>query len=208
MQPSECQEAERNIDSSVTDKGNVEDRVQDAIVASSSSYFGSNQQDPTFNPSPTLSNQVQYNACPIELEISSQTKDPKYTDQANTKFTTENSNKKLTKLEATTAEAELDMLLNSFSDTIDLGTTAASSSSRIDEVSKPSFHLPNKGPYSTKKPPIASELDDALDELLQDTSYLTSHIEKPINTHIQSLSLHSGTNSIAKDDFDSWIDSI
>ncbi|KAL0560104.1 hypothetical protein IC582_000498 [Cucumis melo] len=208
MQTSVCQEAPRNIEiSSVNEKGNVEGRVQNVTVASSSSCFGSIHQDPTFNPSPTLSNQVQYNARPIELEISSQTKDPKYSKQANTKYTTENSNKKLSKLEATTAEAELDMLLNSFSDTIDLGTTAASSSSRIDEVSKPSSHLPHKGPYSTKKAPIASQLDDALDELLQDTSYPT-HKEKPINTHIQSLSLHSGTNSIANDDFDSWIDSI
>ncbi|XP_038895633.1 uncharacterized protein LOC120083819 isoform X2 [Benincasa hispida] len=205
MQTSECQREARNIEiSSVTEKVNIENGVRDAT----SRYFGSIHQDPTFNPSPTLSNQVHYNAHPIELDISSQTKAPKYTEQSNTKFTTGNPNEKVLKLEATTAEAELDMLLSSFSDTIDLNTAAASSSSRIDEVFKASPHLPNKGSYSTKKAPVAAELDDALDELLQDTSYLISHKEKPVNSQIQSLSPHSGTNSIPNDDFDSWLDSI
>ncbi|XP_038887536.1 uncharacterized protein LOC120077652 [Benincasa hispida] len=209
IQTSEYQGGARNIEiSSVTEKGNIKDVVRDVTIASSSSYFGSIHQDPTFNPSPTLSNKVHYNAHPIEWEISSQTKAPKYTEQLNTKFTTENPNKKLSKLDATSAEAELDMLLNSFSDTINLDNTTPSSSSCIDAVFKASPHLPNKGPYSAKKAPIASELDDALDELLQDTSYLISRKEKPTNSHIQSLSLHSGTNSIAKNDFDSWLDSI
>lgn len=208
MQTSECQGGVKNIEiSSVTEKGNIEGVVRDVTIASSSSYFGSIHQDPTFNLSPTLSNQV-HNNDQIELEVYNQTKAPKHTEQPNTKFTTENPNKKVSKLEVTTAEVELDMLLSSFSDTISLDTAAASSSSHIDEVCKASPHLPNKGPYSSKKAPIAAELDDALDELLQDTSYLIFHKEKPVNSQIQSPSLHSGTNSIAKDDFDSWLDSI
>lgn len=213
MQTYDCQEGTRDIEiSSVTEfneKGNIEDGVRDVTKASSSGYFGSIHQDPTFNPSPTSSNQVHHNVHPIELEISSQTKAPKYTEQPNTKFMIENENKKASTFEATTAEAELDMLLGSFSDTIDLDTpAAASSSSHIDKVFKASPHIPSKGPNSAKKAPIAAELDDALDDLLQDTSYLISHKEKPVHNHIQSLSPHSGTNSIAKDDFDSWLDSI
>lgn len=212
MQTSNSEEGTRDIEiSSVTEfceKDNIKDGVRDMTETSSSGYSRSIHQDPNFNALPTPSNQVND---PIELEISKQTKAPNYTEQPNKKFMVENANKKASTFEATTAEAELDMLLNSFSETIDLDTpTAASSSSNIDDgVFKASPQLPSKGPNSAKKVPIAAELDDALDDLLQDTSYLISHEEKPFNnSHIQSLSPHSGTNIIANDDFDSWLDSI
>lgn len=212
MQTSNSEEGTRDIEiSSVTEfceKDNIKDGVRDMTETSSSGYSRSIHQDPNFNALPTPSNQVND---PIELEISKQIKAPNYTEQPNKKFMVENANKKASTFEATTAEAELDMLLNSFSETIDLDTpTAASSSSNIDDgVFKATPQLPSKGPNSAKKVPIAAELDDALDDLLQDTSYLISHEEKPFNnSHIQSLSPHSGTNIIANDDFDSWLDSI
>ncbi|XP_023531069.1 uncharacterized protein LOC111793430 [Cucurbita pepo subsp. pepo] len=207
VQTYDSQEGMRNIeissDTESYEKGNVEDGIRDVTKASSSSYFGSIHQDPTFNPSPISSNQVHYNAHPIELPISSQTNTRKYTEQPNTKFIIENANQKTPMFEATTAEAELDMLLNSFSETMDLDTPAAGSSSfDIDEVFKATPHIPIKGSNPGQKAPITAELDDALDDLLQDTSHLVPHKEKPVNNS------HSGANSIAKDDFDSWLDSI
>lgn len=190
MQKSDYQELIRDIeissDTEFYEKENIGHGVRDATMASSSGYSGSVLQNTTFTSSPTSSSQA-----------------PKYTEQPNT-----NANKKTAMFEATTAEAELDMLLGSFSETIVLdGSAAASCSSRIDDIFKASPHPPSKVPYSAKKAPIAAELDEALDDLFQDTSYLTSHKEKSVPI-TQSLSPNSGTNSTAKDDFDSWLDSI
>ncbi|GMI83928.1 ECERIFERUM 16, r RST1 interacting protein [Hibiscus trionum] len=76
-------------------------------------------------------------------------------------------NKKVPTFEAAAAEAELDMLLNSFSET-EILDTPSSSSNKPSSESLPQYA--RKGMDSVKAPPIQSNFDGLLDDLLQETS--------------------------------------
>ncbi|GMI88562.1 ECERIFERUM 16, r RST1 interacting protein [Hibiscus trionum] len=84
------------------------------------------------------------------------------------------SNKEMPTFEAAAAEAELDMLLNSFSETKVLGTSSSGSkkpSSDLYMEGSPSVpQYTTKGIDSVKAPPRSSNFDGLLDDLLQETS--------------------------------------
>lgn len=110
--------------------------------------------------------------------------------------------------EAASAEAELDMLLNSFSDSTNpesSGTSMAGVSTRADvssESMKKGSNLMNP-----------ANIDDAIDILVEDTSSF-SIVDQQIShaSRVDNESISSSDNPISKskivDDFDSWLDTI
>ncbi|GLT36822.1 hypothetical protein SLA2020_111750 [Shorea laevis] len=129
------------------------------------------------------------------------------------------SKKKLLTFEAATAEAELDMLLDSVSETKFLDSPgikpAITSSTFRKEVTK-DMQISRKGPDSSKTSTITASFDDVLDDLLQETSTLvnqtsTSQPRDKKATQRDNLS-SSSSSSVPKskvlDDFDSWLDTI
>ncbi|KAH6778943.1 hypothetical protein C2S52_010180 [Perilla frutescens var. hirtella] len=111
--------------------------------------------------------------------------------------------------EAASAEAELDMLLNSFGETTILEPLGAS---LLGTPSAASGESIKKGKHMMEPVFNPVNIDDAIDNLLEETSSLTvdeqiSHMPK-----VSSESVSSSINSISKsqilDDFDSWLDTI
>ncbi|KAF2283268.1 hypothetical protein GH714_043620 [Hevea brasiliensis] len=139
--------------------------------------------------------------CPTEFNMSS-VSEPK---------------KKRSTFEASTAEAELDMLLDSFSETKLLdssGFMSATIPEKQKEAPAPLPQLARNTPSSGKSTPIAAKLD-VLDDLLEETSILTDkngsyQLTKVTAAHdeIQSSSSQPATKSKVLDDFDSWLDTI
>lgn len=124
------------------------------------------------------------------------------------------SNKKLSKFEATAAEAELDMLLDSLTDIKILDSSGLSSADTRpgqEAASVIEFQLPRKNPDSSLL--TTANLDDDLDDLLHETSGLMNqaNLIKPHEENhqfVQSSFSQSGTKSKALDDFDSWLDTL
>ncbi|GMN53886.1 hypothetical protein TIFTF001_023007 [Ficus carica] len=123
--------------------------------------------------------------------------------------------KKPPEFEAVAAEAELDMLLDSFSEIKILDSSGLSSADTLPvqkEASVAAFQLPRKDPDLSASTPF--NLDDDLDDLLKATSSLTSQnsLFPPqggaADPFVQSSSPKSGTKSKALDDFDSWLDTL
>nr|XP_024933405.1 protein ECERIFERUM 16 isoform X1 [Ziziphus jujuba var. spinosa]XP_024933406.1 protein ECERIFERUM 16 isoform X1 [Ziziphus jujuba var. spinosa] len=120
----------------------------------------------------------------------------------------------LSKFEAATAEAELDMLLNSFSKTLVLDSSVSRSTETLpaQEAAEMSlFEAPRRGPNSL--PSSTGNLDDALDDLLEETSSLMnqSRLTQPEGeVAVRSIesSSNSGSKSKVLDDFDSWLNTI
>uniref|UniRef100_A0A7N1A8J8 Uncharacterized protein n=1 Tax=Kalanchoe fedtschenkoi TaxID=63787 RepID=A0A7N1A8J8_KALFE len=99
--------------------------------------------------------------------------------------------------EATQAEAELDMLLDS------LGQTDAPVSSHI-----PSLQPQSRAEIKTSKK--SSGLDDATDDLLGETSHLTIQNVMQENAQVVTPAKSKGSisNGNKVDDFDSWLESL
>ncbi|WVZ02939.1 hypothetical protein V8G54_023745 [Vigna mungo] len=117
--------------------------------------------------------------------------------------------KQYSTFEAASAEKELDMLLDSFTDTkiLDYPVSLGVSSGYPPQILK-------KDPVPSKIASFTANLDDALDDLLEETSTLIKpnvlllpHEEKPVN-HSMKSSSHSESKSKVTDDFDSWFDTL
>ena len=139
--------------------------------------------------------------------------------QGSTAFSTVNSfpepNKDLSKSEAAAAEAELDMLLDSFTEIKVLDSSGLSSAKKYlvqEEATMAEFQHPRKNP----DPSVATtaNLDDDLDDLLKETSGLMNkaNLFQPQGERgdhfVQSSFSQPETKSKALDDFDSWLDTI
>ncbi|TXG55089.1 hypothetical protein EZV62_020345 [Acer yangbiense] len=136
-----------------------------------------------------------------------------------TEFTSEKSRAqiKLPKFEAAVAEAELDTLLDSFSETKFFDSSSSNSSNTFTYSQKAgSMALPQlskRGPDLPKTAPGTASFDDVLDDLLQETSTLMNQnsLSQPSDvtaaSHAQSSSSHTVTKSKELEDFDSWLDS-
>ncbi|KAK7316559.1 hypothetical protein RJT34_00113 [Clitoria ternatea] len=123
-----------------------------------------------------------------------------------------------TTFEAATAEDELDMLLDSLSETKILHSPSFNSNTTFPVSLGDSSVFP---PQISKKDPapshtaiISASLDETLDDLLEETSSLMNpnvlvrqQEEKPVHHSISSSS-HSGSKSKVLDDFDSWFDTL
>lgn len=117
---------------------------------------------------------------------------------------------KLPTFEAATAEAELDMLLNSFNDTKFLNSSEtkspnSSTNSRKEFTPQPPIKLQD----SSKTATVTASFDDVLDNLLEETNTLVNQNNSSQNNQSASSS-SSGNVSKSKvlDDFDSWFDTI
>lgn len=123
-------------------------------------------------------------------------------------------NKKQSEFEAATAEAELDMLLDSFSETkiVDSSSFKPADTLPLQEEAEVSpFQLPRKGPDSLPFAPI--NLDDDLDDLLNESSGLTNQNssfqpEGEETILFTQFSSNSGSKSKVLDNFDSWLDTL
>ncbi|KAL5573599.1 hypothetical protein UlMin_023196 [Ulmus minor] len=125
------------------------------------------------------------------------------------------SHKKLPKFEAAAAEAELDMLLDSFTEIKSANPSGFSSAETFrvqQEASLPPFQLPRKDPDSSLL--TIPNFDDDLDDLLKQTSSTSTNqnnIAQPLREGAVQFvqSSNSGTKLKAlDDDFDSWLDTI
>jgi len=111
--------------------------------------------------------------------------------------------------EAAAVEEELDMLLDSLDET-------KSSASFTVPLGVSSMDLPqisNKEPVQSRIASITARLDDALDDLLEETSTLMkpnvlSRPQEEKHVHHSIQSSHSQNKSKVSDDFDSWFDSL
>ncbi|OIW08342.1 hypothetical protein TanjilG_03018 [Lupinus angustifolius] len=124
---------------------------------------------------------------------------------------TKDTRRKNSAFEAATAEEELDMLLDSPSEDKILDFPGYKSNTPFPVslgascVNPP--QISNKEPVPSK---ITASLDDALDNLLQETSTLMNPnvvLRPQEESHIQSSS-HTGSDSKVSDDFDSWFDTL
>ncbi|KDP24072.1 hypothetical protein JCGZ_25729 [Jatropha curcas] len=132
------------------------------------------------------------------------------------------SKKKLSTFEAAAAEAELDMLLDSFSETNFLDSSAGLKSSSFPVSQKeapvvmPQFTRNTSSSTSLETTAVAAKLDDVLDGLLDETTNLSNQnsscqLGKVTVTHNEIKSSSSSqpvTKSIVLDDFDSWLDTL
>ncbi|GAA0163428.1 hypothetical protein LIER_39594 [Lithospermum erythrorhizon] len=119
--------------------------------------------------------------------------------------------KKPSKFEALTAEAELDMLLDSFSETKFLESSIGEKI--LEDV--PSIEPMKKVPEKVKPPALAINFNEDIDELLKETSTSTSIINvesgsHEVNAAPKDFLLDPDPTSKSKllDDFDSWLDTI
>jgi hypothetical protein len=111
--------------------------------------------------------------------------------------------------EAAAAEKELDMLLDSLDET--KSSASFSVPSGVSSMVLPK--ISNKEPVQSRILSITASLDDALDDLLEETSTLMNpnvlswpQEEKPV--HHSELSSHSQNKEKVSDDFDSWFDTL
>ncbi|KAL5861000.1 hypothetical protein ACOSQ4_002296 [Xanthoceras sorbifolium] len=139
------------------------------------------------------------------------------TAQLNENIVTVSENK-LTKFEAAAAEVELDMLLDSFSETKFFDSSGSNSSNTFTYSQQAGStalpQLSKRGPELPKTASAAASFDDVLDNLLQETSNLMNQngLSQPpdvkaVPHDIQSSSSHAVTKSKELEDFDSWLDS-
>ncbi|KAI9176729.1 hypothetical protein LWI28_006447 [Acer negundo] len=134
-----------------------------------------------------------------------------------TEFTSEQSRAqiKLPKFEAAVAEAELDTLLDSFSETKFFDSSSSNSSNTITYSQQAGStalpQLSKRGPDLPKTAPATASFDDELDDLLQETSTLMNQnsLSHPSDvtaaSHAQSSSSQTVTKSKELEDFDSCI---
>lgn len=126
---------------------------------------------------------------------------------------TEQNTRPLSRFEATSAEAELDMLLGSFNETElfdnpvnQPGTCASYMTGKIATHGVPTQHLLGR---SAPAFPITTSLDDELDDLLAETSNPKNTDGIFQSTQVPSSSLSETTSkSKIQEDFDSWMDTI
>ena len=124
----------------------------------------------------------------------------------------EDPEKKQSIFEAAAAEAELDMLLDSISETNkfdSLGFKVNSNNTFPVFQQKP----PNTNPPQLSRKVVTANLDDALDDLLHETSNLMDQngakVPQQLKLTPQGIkSSSSSSSSKPLDDFDSWLDTI
>lgn len=109
--------------------------------------------------------------------------------------------------EVASAEAELDMLLNSFSETTILESSGASLTG-ITSTADASGESMKKGTHMVEPVLNPANIDDAIDSLLQETSIVDDE-QISLVTEANSESISSTIpKSKILDDFDSWLDTI
>ncbi|KAF7805982.1 phosphorelay protein [Senna tora] len=133
---------------------------------------------------------------------------------------TKDPTRKLPTFEPAAAEEELDMLLDSVSEIKILDSPGFLSDSKapfpvsLGLTSVDASQIYNNESDSSKTVMITESLDDALDDLLEETSNIMNRNafsqprEEKSVLHSAQSSSHSGTKSKVLDEFDSWLDTI
>ncbi|XP_065875364.1 protein ECERIFERUM 16 [Euphorbia lathyris] len=112
--------------------------------------------------------------------------------------------KKLSVIEATAAEAELDMLLDTFNETKLLDPPGTSQKEAL--TAPPQFT--GTAPSSSRTINFATELDDLLEEASNSSDPRNLGKATATSNEIKSTSSQSVSKSKVLDDFDSWLDTI
>ncbi|CAI9757267.1 unnamed protein product [Fraxinus pennsylvanica] len=148
--------------------------------------------------------------------------DVNHTDQRSLPESISNANvdlaaKKSARFEAADAEAELDMLLDSFGETEFFDSSSVTKRSNTlsylqqEDISQlgPAESL-NKGHDAEKHSKMPALMDNTIDNLLEETSALININDKtlPHNVKAAPSSLDAVSKSKLLDDFDSWLDTI
>jgi len=188
---------DNELANSMSKKLNLDNRAADQFASSSSS--SSSHAASTF-PLSNDSN-IPVNSVSAEFQQASSTGKHKafvLSSDASLHSTEHTRGKQNSTFEAAAAEKELDMLLD------------APVSLRVPSGYPP--QILKKDPVPSKIASSTASLDDALDDLLEETSTLMKpnvllQEEKPVN-HSMKSSSHSGSKSKLTDDFDSWFDSL
>lgn len=155
----------------------------------------------------------------IEIGKSSQNEASKSTAEFSVKSVLD-PQKKPSTFEAADAEEELDMLLDSFGETKKILISSDFRSNNSVPVSQQEAYVAQSplsriGHESSKTSLGIANLDDALDDLLEETSNvmnqndLSQSLEEKTAIHVvNSSASQSGTKSKVLDEFDSWLDTI
>ncbi|KAL4620493.1 hypothetical protein ACB092_06G158300 [Castanea dentata] len=224
IETSRCQEsnqmqtcysqASTTISEKFSEKFKIEDRSSE-VTSSGSSGSSTNQ---------TLSGRESISVKCIDVDLreigkSTQNEASQSTSEHSVKAVLKHHNqKKLSTIEAANAEEELDMLLDSFGETKKAFNSSDFRSNNPFPVSQKEVYvapsLSKIGPDSSKTSSGIANLDDALDDLLEETSNvmnqtgLSQPLEEKAVHRVQTSSSHSGTKSKVLDEFDSWLDTI
>lgn len=183
----------------------------------SSTTSGSGKADQRLSSQGLISVNV-INVDPRQIGESSQNKTPQSTEQFNASSVWEPQTK-ISSFEAAAAEEELDMLLDSFSETKKIFNPSGFRSNDVSpllqqEASMSPSPLSKPARDSLKPSAVISNLDDSLVDLLETSNVMSQNVlpqspkEKPVIYAVQSSSFHSGTKSKVLDEFDSWFDTI
>ncbi|KAM3697501.1 hypothetical protein ACJW30_06G117800 [Castanea mollissima] len=224
IETSRCQEsnqmqtchsqASTTISEKFSEKFKIDDRSSE-VTSSGSSGSSTNQ---------TLSGRESISLKCIDVDLreigkSTQNEASQSTAEHSVKAVLKHHNqKKLSTIEAADAEEELDMLLDSFGETKKAFNSSDFRSNNPFPVSQKEVYvapsLSKIGPDSSKTSSGIANLDDALDDLLEETSNLMNQtglsqpLEEKAVHRVQTSSSHSGTKSKVLDEFDSWLDTI
>lgn len=184
--------------------------------------FASSSPCSSSHAASTLSNDFLFPVNHVDLkfqQVGSSDKNKAFVPSAEANLhISEDTRRKHSTFEAADAEKELDMLLDSLSETKTPDSQGLKSNTSFPVslgVSSVDFpQISNKEPVSSKTVSITANLDDALDDLLEGTSTLTNanvlvrpQEEKPVLHSIESSS-HCGSKAKVSDDFDSWFDTL
>lgn len=198
--------SEESTFSEFHEKFDIADQDIEIMISSST---GSDHLDQNLSDLGSISlNQVDVD--PSKLgKSTNQREPPESNKQLSVKSFADVPNKNVATFEATTAEEELDMLLDSFSQTKINGSSGLRSVQ--EEASVPPLQLPRKVIDSSML--MAANLDDALDDLINETSITInqsgpSHPQEKMSVRDFQSSSHTGTKSKELDDFDSWLDTV
>lgn len=190
---------------------------QNTEIISSVSATNGNSDPFSFNQESDILNQVEGDFNSNQDGQSSQSRALESPTQFNVSSAVD-ADKRVHTFKAAAAEAELDMLLNSFAETKLLDSSGFTSIAL--PVSQNEAHalppLTRNAPGSSKPTSIAANLDDALDNLLAETSNLLNpnglHQPWEAKSAPNEIQLSSASQSAPKskilDDFDSWLDTI
>lgn len=212
LKTSRSQESEQiktcNSEVATTISEEFSEKVKIANQNTERTSYGSGGSNDADRP---LSSQGSISVTAVNVDLSEA---PQSTEESNLNSVSD-SQKKVSTFEAAAAEEDLDMLLDSFSETKKVANPSGIRSNNAFPVFQQEASLSKHVPDSSKTPPVIADLDDSLDDLLEETSNvmnqncLSQSLEGKSSLGIvQSSSSNTGTKSPVLDDFDSWLDTI
>lgn len=208
LKTSRSQESEQiktcNSEVATTISEEFSEKVKIANQNTERTSYGSGGSNDADRP---LSSQGSISVTAVNVDLSEA---PQSTEESNLNSVSD-SQKKVSTFEAAAAEEDLDMLLDSFSETKKVANPSGIRSNNTFPVFQQEASLSKHVPDSSKTPPVIADLDDLLEETsnVMNQNCLSQSLEGKSSLGIvQSSSSNTGTKSPVLDDFDSWLDTI